>query len=81
VGCPLLLQGNLPNPGIKPRSPALQADSLPTEPPGKKINQLQQMVFITNILKVRKKINGWELSKFTSVCGSLRALTIFTALS
>ena len=28
-------QGDLPNPGIKPRSPALQADSLPTEPPGK----------------------------------------------
>ena len=26
---------NLPNPGIKPASPALQADSLPTEPPGK----------------------------------------------
>ena len=30
-----LLQGNLPNPGIKPRSPTLQADSLPVEPPGK----------------------------------------------
>ena len=26
---------DLPNPGIKPRSPALQADSLLTEPPGK----------------------------------------------
>ena len=26
--------GGLPNPGIKPRSPALQADPLPTEPPG-----------------------------------------------
>ena len=26
---------NLPNPGIKPESPALQADSLPSEPPGK----------------------------------------------
>ena len=25
--------GDLPNPGIEPRSPALQADSLPTEPP------------------------------------------------
>ena len=35
VGCHSLLQGNLPNPGIKPRSPALQADSLPSEPPGK----------------------------------------------
>ena len=27
--------GNVPNPGIKLRSPALQADSLPSEPPGK----------------------------------------------
>ena len=27
--------GDLPDPGIKPRSPALQADSLPTEPPEK----------------------------------------------
>ena len=27
--------GDLPNPGIKSRSPALQADSLPSEPPGK----------------------------------------------
>ena len=26
--------GDLPNPGIKPRSPALQADSLPSELPG-----------------------------------------------
>ena len=25
--------GDLPNPGIKPRSPALQADALPSEPP------------------------------------------------
>ena len=27
--------GDLSNPGIKPRSPALQADSLPSEPLGK----------------------------------------------
>ena len=26
--------GDLPDPGIKPRSPALQVDSLMTEPPG-----------------------------------------------
>ena len=30
-GFPFPSQGDLPNPGIKPRSPALQADSLPTE--------------------------------------------------
>ena len=26
--------GDLPNPGTEPRPPALQADSLPSEPPG-----------------------------------------------
>ena len=30
-GLPFPSPGNLPDPGIKPRSPALQADSLPTE--------------------------------------------------
>ena len=30
-----LLQGNLPNPGIEHRFPTLQADALPSEPPGK----------------------------------------------
>ena len=29
---------DLPNPGIKPRSPTLQADSLPAEPQGKPKN-------------------------------------------
>ena len=29
--------GDLPNPGIEPRSPTLQADSLPAEPQGKPI--------------------------------------------
>ena len=35
VGLPFPTSGDLPNPGIKPRSPALQADSLPTESPRK----------------------------------------------
>ena len=30
-GLPFLSPGDLPNPGIKPESPALQADSLPSE--------------------------------------------------
>ena len=54
--CPLL-QGIFPiqgsNPGIKPRSSALQADSLPAEPPGKPKNtgvgslSLLQGIFLT----------------------------------
>ena len=38
VDSPSLLQGNLPNPGMEPRSPALQADSLPPEPQEKSKN-------------------------------------------
>ena len=34
-GLPCPPPGDLPNPGIEPRSPALKADSLPPEPPGK----------------------------------------------
>ena len=32
-GMPFPSPGDLPNPGIEPRSPALQADALPSEPP------------------------------------------------
>ena len=45
--------GDLPNPRIKPRSPTLQADSLPTEPLGKPKNtgvgslSLLQEIFLT----------------------------------
>ena len=34
-GLPCPPPGYFPNPGIKPRSPTLQMDSLPAEPPGK----------------------------------------------
>ena len=46
----------LPNPGIKPRSPVLQVDSLPAEPPGKPKNtgvgslSLLQGIFLTQKL-------------------------------
>ena len=34
-GLPFPSPRDLPDPGIEPRSPALQADTLPSEPPGK----------------------------------------------
>ena len=34
-GLPLLSAGDLPNPGVELRSPVLQADSFPSELPGK----------------------------------------------
>ena len=33
-GLPCPPQGDLPNPGIESRSPTLQVDSIPIEPPG-----------------------------------------------
>ena len=43
-GLPLPSLGHLPNLGIEPRSPALQADTLPSEPPGK-INGLHMACY------------------------------------
>ena len=40
--------GDLPNPGIEPRSPALQADSLPTELPGKPEQQWDSLIWREN---------------------------------
>ena len=35
TGLPCPSPGDLPDPGFKPGSPTLQADALPSEPPGK----------------------------------------------
>ena len=43
-GLPFPSPGDLPNPGIEPRSPALQADALPSEPPGKSISRYMPLV-------------------------------------
>ena len=63
--------GDLPNPGIEPRSPELQADSLPAEPQGKPKNpgvgslSLLQRIFLTQesnrgtfLVRVRLKTSG-----------------------
>ena len=34
-GLPFASPGDLPNPGMEPRSPTVQADSFPSEPPEK----------------------------------------------
>ena len=49
-GLPFPSPGDLPHPGIVPRSPALQADSLPTEPPGKPL-------YTTYIVYIEKCFN------------------------
>ena len=45
-GLPFPSPGDLPEPGIEPRSPTLQADSLPSEPPGIPCTNLSTLVYI-----------------------------------
>ena len=56
LGCHFLLQGNLPSPGVKPASPALLMDSVPTEPSGKPIHSgvsLTKYVVVQSLSHVR----------------------------
>ena len=62
--------GDLPNPGIESRSPMLQADSLPAEPPGKAKNtgvgNLLQQIFPTQ-----------ELSQGLLYCRQIKGLCFY----
>ena len=44
-GLPFPSLEDLPNPGIKPGSPTLQADILPSEPPGKPLSTVTSTQF------------------------------------
>ena len=45
-GVPLPSPGDLPNPGIEPGSPTLQADALLSEPPGKPSVDITHLISI-----------------------------------
>ena len=53
--------GNLPNPGIAPSPPTLQADSLPSEPPGKPMNILARSLLYFETEMDLWTRGGWEL--------------------
>ena len=64
-GLPFPSPGNLPSPGIKPRSPTLQADSLLSESSGKP-KALQQFTFVyhdLNFTKYERLLNTLEGKK------------------
>ena len=48
-GLPCSPPGSLPDPGIEPASPALQADSLPFEPPGKPFTAMTPFEIVTSL--------------------------------
>ena len=51
-GLPFSSPGDLPDPGIEPKSPALQADSLPSEPAGKFCEETKHFQCILQPLSV-----------------------------
>ena len=51
--------GDLPNPGTEPGSPALQADSLPSEPPGKPRRTSEVRAKNHGSTKDRTNLSGW----------------------
>ena len=78
-GFPCPPPGDLPNPGTEPRPPTLQADSLPSEPPGKSKNarmgnlSLLQGIFLTQgsnwgLLHCRWILTSWVTRKVHIIC-------------
>ena len=58
-GLPFPSPGGLPNPGIEPRSPSLQADSLPSEPPEKPKNTRVSSLSLQGIFLTQE--SNWAL--------------------
>ena len=58
-GFPFPPAGDLPNAGTEPRSPTLQADSLPSEPPGKPNIHLSPPFWTSQILPKAAAIFFW----------------------
>ena len=60
IGLPFPSPGDLPHPGIEPRSPALEAEALSSEPPGKgDLLKEFAIVFITSSI-VWPQVNSRE---------------------
>ena len=59
-GLPFSSPGDLPNPGIEPRPPALWADALPSEPPGKPLSFGKSKI----ILKLKKRFKKQNRSEY-----------------
>ena len=62
-GLPFLSPGDLPDPGIEPWSPELQADSFPSEPPGKphhllNFTQLSSLIVMAQRSGYHKPLEG-----------------------
>ena len=79
-GLPFQSPGDLPDPGIEPGSPALQADSLPSEPPGKLVKthhtgmsyiKVKEYGQILSLMKLKFRVLGQTL-KFPKIIVTLK---------
>ena len=65
--------GDLPDPGTEPRSPALQADSLLSDPPGKthcfhrKFQRISKIKKKLEIVSEVGKVTGYQLKIYVSI--------------
>ena len=67
-GLPLSSPGDLPNPGIEPRSPALQADTLPSE---------SLLKYKSSIFSTKTVYNIYVLAEMHCAYGGFKLLLLF----
>ena len=69
IGLPFPSPGNFPDPGIESRSPALQADSLLSEPPGKTLLEdpvlLEVSILMNGTLVFEGTISNYSRNELT----------------
>ena len=60
--------GDLPDPGIEPESPTLQADSLMSELPGKPIENILYVLYsisVSSFMRCLHTLKNWAVFSFT----------------
>jgi len=77
-GLPFPSPGDLPDPGIELGSPSLQADALPSEPPGKPLELEDRTIEITQSGKQKLDLqkseseqscrDPWDYNKSSNIC-------------
>ena len=75
MGSHTLLQGGLPEPGIKPGFAALQADYLPSKPPGKPRLAEVTSVNMCRVLSKVQMLFGEEAAQMNKTVLIARAIT------
>ena len=76
-GLPFPSPGDLPNPGIEPGSPALQADALTSEPPGKTLRDTQKLIAAWQKMEEKHMVNCQRYVKLATWTGDVKSLPIY----